>query len=363
MTLQREVLPFSDHVSNRNLAAYAADLLQAAKQVSREKLACHELRLPGLDLTLWAASDAFAQLCRRLLIERAAAQPAASRAEIFALDTTLHGWQPPLRWDERGGYASRDFEQRLATAGLRGFYEHEGPSWQVFHPRTRLGVQSLATPLGLPPWERGSPLRLFLHWAHAAAGRRLTHAAVLGVGGHGALIAGPSGAGKSGTAIAGLSHGLDCAGDDYVLLEAGDRIKANAVFRMVKQDRPGLQRAGLVHPVLDRAVPNWHGKIEFDPAEIGFPPLTMTIEIEALFIPAIVRGARTSIERVSSRDAALALAPSATLQLPGDTNEGFVFFTAIAKRLPAYRLKLSEDASEIAATIGEFLANGRHHAR
>ena len=363
MTLQRKALPFSDYVSNRNLTAYAAGLLHGAKQVPRGKLARHELLLPGLDLTLWAASDAFAQLCRRLLIERAAAQPAPTRAEIFALDATLDGWQQPLHWDERGGYASREFEQRLAAAGLRGFYEHDGPSWQVFHPAARLGVQSLANPLGLPAWERGSPLRLFLHWAHAAAGRRLTHAAALGIGGHGALIVGPSGAGKSGTAIAGLSHGLECAGDDYVLLEAGDQITASAVFRIIKQDRPGLQRAGLAHPALDRAAPNWHGKIEFDPAEIGLPALAMTIEIEAIFIPSIARQARTSIERVSSRDAALALAPSATLQLSGDMNEGFAFFAGIAKRLPAYRLRLSESASEIAATIGKFLANRQHHAR
>lgn len=363
MTLQREALPFLDHVSNRTLVGYAEGLLEAAKQVSRSKLARHELPLPGLDLTLWAASDAFAQLCHRLLIERAPTQPAAGRADIFALDTTLHGWQPPLRWDEQGPFSSREFEQSLAAAGLRGFYEHDGPSWQVFQPDARLGVQSLANPLGLPVWERSSPLRLFLHWAHAAAGRRLTHAAVLGAGAHGALIAGPSGAGKSGTAIAGLAHGLDCAGDDYVLIEAGKQIMANAVFRMVKQDRPGLRRAGLEHPALDRMAPNWHGKIEFDPVEIGLPPLTMTIEVEAIFIPSIAREPRTSIERVSSRDAALALVPSATLQLPGDTNEGFAFFTRIAKRLPAYRLRLSESASEIAATIREFLANGQYHAR
>ena len=363
MTLQREALPFSDHVSNRNLAAYAAGLLHGARQVPRGLLARHELHLPGLDLTLWAASGVFAQLCRRLLIERVAAQPAPNRAEIFALDTTLHGWQPPLRWDEQSAFSSREFEQRLAAVGLRGFYEHDGPSWQIFHPDFRLGVQSLANPLSLPVWERGSPLRLFMHWAHAAAGRRLTHAAALGIGGRGALIVGPSGAGKSGTAIAGLSHGLECAGDDYVLLEAGNRITASAVFRMVKQDRLGLRRAGLAHPALDQLAPNWHGKIEFDPAEIGLPPLARTIEIDAIFIPSITREVRTSIERVSSRDGALALAPSATLQLPGDTNEGFAFFTRLAKLLPAYRLRLSESANEIAATIGEFLANGRHHAR
>ena len=361
MTLQREALPVLNSVSNRNLTAYAEALVQAAEGFSKARLTRRELHLPSLDLTIWFASDAFAQLCRRLLIERPISE-LADRAEIFAMDTGLGDWPRPLRWDEKGGYSSREFEQRLAGAGLRGFYEHEGPSWQVFAPAWRLGVQSLASPLGLPPWETGSPLRLFLHWAYAASGRRLTHAAAVGADGNGALIVGPSGAGKSGTALAALCYGLASAGDDYVLLEAGERVKAKAIFRIMKQDRRGLQRGGVRHPSLDAAAPNWHGKIEFDPQAIGLPPLSPDIDIGAIFIPSIARAARTSIERVSARDAALALAPSATLQLPGDTNEGFAFFTAVARRLPAFRLALSEDPAEIAGAIGEFLTGGRHLA-
>lgn len=361
MTLQQETLSSSSSVSNRNLTAYATELIEAAEGFSKTALTRHELRLPLLDLTIWFASDALARLCRRLLIERPAS-PADDRIEIYAMDTSLEDWPQPLRWNEKRGYSSREFEKCLAGAGLRGFYEHEGPSWQVFSPARRLGVQSLASPLGLPPWEMGSPLRLFLHWAYAASGRRLTHAAAIGAGGKGALIVGPSGAGKSATALAALGHGLASAGDDYVLLEAGERVTAKAVFRIMKQDRGGLQREGLRHPALDTAKPNWHGKVEFDPQAIGLPPLAPEIEIGAIFIPRIVRAARTTIECVSARDAALALAPSATLQLPGDTKEGFSFFAAIARRLPAFRLALSEDPAEIAGAIGEFLAGGRHLA-
>ena len=361
MTLQQEALSNRGSVSSRNLTVYAAGLIQAAEGISKTRLSRHELHLPSLDLTIWFASDAFATLCRRRLIKRQDSKP-AERAEIFAMDTSLKGWPQPLRWDEADGYSSREFEQRLAETGLRGFYEHEGPSWQVFSPSRRVGVQSLAGPLGLPPWETASPLRLFLHWAYAASGQRLTHAAAVGADGKGALIVGPSGAGKSGTALAALCCGLSSAGDDYVLLAASERVTAKAIFRVMKQDRHGLQRGGIRHSSLDAAAPNLHGKVEFDPEAIGLPPLTPEIDIGAIFIPSIVGAARTSIERASARDAALALAPSATLQLPGDTNEGFTFFTAIARRLPAFRLALSQDPAEIAGAIGEFLAGGRHLA-
>ncbi len=123
-----------------------------------------------------------------------------------------------------------------------------------------------------------------------------------------------------------------------------------------------MQRARVSHPSLERAQLNWHGKVEFDPVQIGLPALTAQLDIGAIFIPSLARAARTEIARVSSRDAALALAPSATLQLPGDTNEGFAFFAGIARRLPAYRLTLSEDPGEITATIGEFLVGARHRA-
>ena len=99
--------------------------------------------------------------------------------------------------------------------------------------------------MAIPPWENGSPLRLFLHWAYAHAGMRLTHAGTLGIGGAGALIVGASGSGKSGTTLAGLLNGLESAGDDYVLLEGGEDLTAHAVFRIFKQDSNGLRRVGL----------------------------------------------------------------------------------------------------------------------
>jgi hypothetical protein len=43
-------------------------------------------------------------------------------------------------------------------------------------------------------------------------------------------------------------------------------------------------------------------------------------------------------------------------QLPGDSTEGFQFFAGIVRRLPAYRVRLSEDPTEIAGRIGAFLA-------
>ena len=59
------------------------------------------------------------------------------------------------------------------------------------------------------------------------------------------VVTGMSGSGKSSTTLAGLVNGLDSAGDDYVLVDPGPPVVAHAVFTVLKQDRPGLRRAGV----------------------------------------------------------------------------------------------------------------------
>jgi hypothetical protein len=209
--------------------------------------------------------------------------------------------------------------------------------------------------MAIPPWENGSPLRLFLHWAYAHVGMRLTHAATLGIGGAGALIVGASGSGKSGTTLAGLLNGLESAGDDYVLLEQGDDLTAHAVFRIFKQDSKGLRRVGLDPGLVGATTVNWHGKHEFDAQELKPRGFVNRLSIRCILAPELARLDRTFIEPLSAANAALALAPSAVLQLQGDTREGFRFFAELSRRLPAFRVRLSEDPLEIADAIGNHL--------
>ena len=345
-----------------DLRSYARDRLDAAIAYPRERLLRREFRLPRLDMTIAFSSEALAASCERTLVRRRRDDPPAASLAVHAIDAGAHGWEPPARWREEDGFASRRFEQVLDADGLRGFYHHDAPSWQFYDRKAATGVMTLPGPLDIPPWESGSPFRLFLHWACAAAGMRLTHAATLGIDGRGALIVGASGAGKSGTALAGLLHGLDSVGDDYVLVESGPRVTAHAAFRVFKQDRDGLRRAGVAPGTIDDARLNWHGKVEFEAAALVPRGLADRLEIVALLIPSVARLRRTAIEPATTREAALALAPSGVLQLPGDTAGGFAFLADLLRRLPAFRARLSEDPAEIAEAIGSFLDRRRRDA-
>lgn len=346
-------------ISLDSLVDYARDRLQAAASYPSERLKRRDLALAGLDLTLWSSSDALPDLFQRSSIARrdeGAVVPASAR--VFLLNAEVDEWDPPNEWNVNTTFTSRQFDRRLADAGLRGFYYHDLPSWQLFDPILGIGVATLPTPLGIPPWESSSPLRLFLHWAYSAAGLRLTHAATLGLGGRGVLIVGASGSGKSGTTLAGLMNGLHSVGDDYVLLEPGDSLTAYPVFGTLKQDAEGLYRAGLPETMLEGASLNWHGKFEVNVSRLAPQGLVDHLQIGAILMPDIARLPRTIIEPATRRDGALSLVPSAVLQLPGDGNKGFHLLSDVVRQLPAFRLRLSEDPAEIAEAIASFLLHG-----
>jgi hypothetical protein len=344
------------------VASYGRDRMTAAMAHPRGGLVRRDFPMPLLDLSVWFSGRELAELCERRLVTRVDGERVEDRAEILALDSTLADWEPPAPWLEGAHFTSRLFEKAFEGVGLRGFH-HDTPSWQIFDPEAGFGVFTLHNPMGIPPWETGSPLRLFLHWAHARHGRRLTHAAAVGVENAGALVVGASGSGKSGTALACLLNGLHCAGDDYVVVENDGDISASAVFRIFKQDSQGLQRAGLDARDERWGVTNWHGKYEFDAMELSPKTFARRLPVRAILLPRIARLERTRIEPVSASAAALALAPSAVFQLPGDTDGGLRFFSDLARRLPAFRVLLSENPAEIADTIGEHLTREFPDAR
>lgn len=348
-------------VSLAGLAAYARALLAEADAFAPAEADRQTLVLPGLTIDLTAGRDALAQLCRAHLVAPPAETIPAARARVLAFDATMPGWPAPAPWDTEAGFSARAFDAVLVAEGLRGFYHHDAPSWQIFDPATGRGVYSLPEPLAVPPWERGAPLRLFMHWAYAASGRRFAHAATLGLDGRGVLLVGGSGSGKSGTTLSGVLHGLTSVGDDYVMLERNGPIVARALFRTFKQDAPGLDRVGLRPENLPSAELNWAGKYEFDAAALVPGGLVDTLAIDAIVIPEITGGLTTEIVPTSSHMAALRLAPSAVFQLPGDREGGFHFFSELARSLPAYRARVGRDPADVAAAFRRLFAELPRH--
>jgi hypothetical protein len=225
---------------------------------------------------------------------------------------------------------------------------------QVYHRPSGRALQLQTTAAGLPPWEPGAPLRNFLHWHLAAPHRALLHAGTLGIGGDGVLLVGEGGSGKSGTVLAGIRHGLQTVGDDYVLGCLDDGVSVHPLFRGLRQDPDGWRRVGLA-PDLQRFPLNWQGKQQLTLEQVGAAPFVPRLRIRAVLLPVVTGSATTRLEPVDRRQAFMALAPSSLFQISGDRGTQFRFCAELVRRLPCFRLLLGTDPAEISGQITGWL--------
>lgn len=280
-------------------------------------------------------------------------EPAAADCSIAVAIAGEDGWPDLPAWAER---CMQDPALCLAMESTPIRYLQQPPGcWQFFDRRHRCGVQLLRSSTSLPPWDGGAPLRNFLHWHLISSVCGLLHAGTLGLAGQGILLAGQGGSGKSGTVLAGLLHGLQSVGDDYVLVRLDQGVVASPLFQTLKQDPAGCERIGIPLDSPLRQTLNWQGKHQFRLADLGGQQPVDQLRIHALCLPTISGAPQTRMLPIHGKEAFLALAPSGLAQMPGDRGSLFSFSAAVARSLPAYRLELSDDPEEISASISAFL--------
>lgn len=334
---------------------YLREILRRAARIADETLIRRDFSVAGMALKLRFSDAALARVyAERLAFPVAEAGDDAVRIDV--LEAAALGWPAPLPWGERN-WSTVAFDAALAAAGLRGVYAEEPApgAWHSFDVSAGHALQLAWSRATLPVWDAGAPLRLPLHWAAAQQGAHLVHAATLGDRDGGVLIAGPGGAGKSGTTLAGIAGGLGTVGDDYVIVRAGEPPVAYPAYRLLKQDRKGIARfPGLAERLGPRS-PNWQGKIEFDPTALFPGCLRPSLPLRAVLLATIARQPRTTIAPMEAGQAFRAFVPAALNQLGTGTVAGFTFFGDLLRRLPTYRLSLSQDPAEIAQAIRAFL--------
>lgn len=300
------------------------------------------------------ADDAdYLSAVRTTLAEHASAH--GVRVRLLAAHRGALGLPAALAWGEKY-FNHRDIEALLAPTAYRCHGSPESGFWQFFDRETGRGLQFLSPSGALPPWDLGAPFRNFLHWHFTQRGQALVHAGTLAREGHGVLLAGPGGSGKSGTVLAGLAHGLDSVGDDYVLLRRDAHPMALPLFRTLKQDPAGFARLGLAAFAGVSRELNWQGKHQFTLADITARPLPEQIRLRAICLPMVTGAARTEFVEADPKEAFLVLTPSSVSQMPGDRGASFAFGAALARQLPAYRMRLGTHPAEIADAMAGFIA-------
>jgi hypothetical protein len=257
-----------------------------------------------------------------------------------------------------------DFERLAAEAclvgvvGRRDPYNNPAEPCTLFNPRTGVGVQWVTSLAHLPPWDAGSPFRLLIHWAVAQRGKRMMHAGSLVSRGRAMLLVGEGGSGKSGTTLAGIASGLQTVGDDYVVVTADPLPRVHRVHQLLKEDPAGMKRVLGPRATEKPLALNWQGKVEIDP-ELHFRGcMADSADVVALVVPHIAQADETTFEPLRPQDLFRHAAASMWQQLPGAQKSGFIFATALTRRVPTWRMNLSRDPLEIGNAVRRFLDSG-----
>ncbi|MEM1375754.1 MAG: serine kinase [Pseudomonadota bacterium] len=256
-------------------------------------------------------------------------------------------------------FQHREVEAELRNTPYRLHYFPDLDFWQIYNGETRRGIQLMRAFKAQPPWEPGAPLRNFIHWCLLDNGASLVHSGTIGLNGIGVLLAGEGGSGKSGTVLSALLNRMQSVGDDYVAIQMGQNVTAHRAFNTLKQDAKGIKRLGVSLP--DDKELNWQSKYMLNLQEVSQTAVPEAIQIKALCLPEVTGSDQTSFSPATAREAFLALAPSGIFQIPCSGSEMFSFAARLSRRLPAYRVRLGQDPSEIADGFRRLLSNELAH--
>ena len=193
----------------------------------------------------------------------------------------------------------------------------------------------------------------FARWARAND-KLLFHAAAVGTGGKGVLIAGRGGSGKSTFAISCLAEGLDFVSDDYALISASGPLRAMPLYTVVALREDMYQKfPRLGQPILEEDGSFRGGKPQFQVPRERF---SASLDIRAILIPKIAGDAEPSIAPVPPGRVMTQLIHSTITQI--ESRRDTALIQQMAQRLsglPVYEMSMSTDLTKNPAFLRSFI--------
>jgi hypothetical protein len=342
--------------------AYRDELSSAAQRAMEAAggAVVHDLLLGGAHVRLRLAGPALEPVLLPALgharIETPSTDPELA---IDAWDAASTGVGPPsFPWGsedvrERGEIAG------FNSGGIRTLYHAGGPGpGRDFHAISmvdtvsRAAWFSVASAQCVPWYERAAPLRAVLHLGLHGPGRLLVHAAALGRGRTGMLLAGAAGAGKSTTALACVLAGLDYAGDDYVVLDlGGSQPLAHSIYGTAKIAPSARALLPGLATRLGEVAGEDREKLVVDLAASWPQQMRASVPVGALVLPSLGGRRRPQLTPCSPGQALRALAPTTINQLPSVGGSALAPLSELVRRVPAYSLELGDSPAAAAAVL------------
>jgi hypothetical protein len=208
----------------------------------------------------------------------------------------------------------------------------------------------------LPYYETAAPLRSVVNTLLSARGRHLVHAAAVGTRSKGVLFTGPPGAGKSSTALSCLGGELGYLADDWCGVRDGDSPGLFSVYASAKLRPENVDRFAELRSQIHNYDRLDHEKATLFLAENWMRSLVLESPAKAILVPNVSGRATSVIAPMPQKEAWRAMIGWTLPQLPGCGRDSTALLTRFCARLPAFRLELGYDRTELRATLERFVA-------
>lgn len=298
------------------------------------------VELGGLRIRLAFAQSGLKQLADRLMGH-------LRLAPDFPPDLRVYCWQGEHSSKEVDiGPQSGIFDQLDPQTRLR--CNRDGLQWErelatgteiLLDISQRRALYRLSPGPGIAFAEQAALMRpLLVSWT-AVRGLIPAHAAAVGTGGRGVLLAGGGGCGKTTTALRCLLQGMDFAGDDRVVVQA-DPPRVWSLYGSAKIGRESMhllpELRGRVH--FESSVPSEKGLLYL---ESGWRDrMIRSFSLRALVLPRTGEPWSGSLKPVGAGEALRTLAPSTLFSQSRDGRKVFLQMATLVRRIPAYQLSL-----------------------
>jgi hypothetical protein len=320
------------------------------------------LEIGGCAIRLRFADDALSDTLTAALSHHPARVLNSSDFTISAFDAAVAGIRLP-----RFPWGPADVRERGEVRGfnddrVRTLYETDSGMLSMLDIQGRRAFLAVDDQRRLMWWQRAAPLRTIFHWILSSTTRLLAHAAAVGDGTGGVLLAGAGGSGKSTTAVACATAGLRYAGDDYVLLDTSAMPVVHGLYATAKLTDASLAML----PALGRFL--LPGSLEDEKRVIdmahAFPrAIARMLPVGAIVLPWVAPRERARLVRASPADALRALAPTTIYQLPSNGGRALGQLAELVRRVPAFGLAIGDDLSAASRLISELVRGAEAERR
>jgi hypothetical protein len=262
---------------------------------------------------------------------------------IECWDQKETGVAPPPPPVPRDSPLLRGGARELAGRDVRMTYDSWMRMLSVYDRRRARAFVTVAEAAQIPAWVDRAPFRTILTWWAGDRGLAYLHASAVSGDRDAVVIAGASGSGKSTTAMACFADGLGFIADDACVVRLDPEPTVFTMYSKAKLERDAFDRLPALAELADGAT----GAAVVIDARDGVVP---SAPLRAVMLPTLTDRRRSQLVQVSPTEARRLLVQT-TLVEGGAGGAALGPITALAGRVPCYRLELGSDLETVVDSV------------